>query len=91
MPRRKSTHNDGALQWRRTKIIATLGPASNSPAMIEQLVAAGVDVVRINLSHGDAETHRSSVQRVRRAARKAARHIAILMDLCGPKRSEERL
>jgi pyruvate kinase len=85
MPRKKSNHNHAALQWRRTKIIATLGPASNSPAMIEQLIAAGVNLVRVNLSHGDAEAHRITVQRVRRAARKAGLHIAILMDLCGPK------
>jgi len=85
MLRKKSNHNEAALQWRRTKIIATLGPASNSPAMIDQLIGAGVNVVRVNLSHGDAETHRRTVQRVRRAARKAGRHIAILMDLCGPK------
>ena len=85
MSRRKSNHNQAARQWRRTKIVATLGPASNSPAMIEQLIAAGVNVVRVNLSHGDAETHRITVQRVRRAARRAGLHIAILMDLCGPK------
>lgn len=74
-----------ALQWRRTKIIATLGPASDSPAMIAGLIEAGVDVVRLNMSHGDADSHRRSVERVRCAAKRARRHIAILMDLSGPK------
>lgn len=85
MPSKKANHNHAALQWRRTKIIATLGPASNSRAMIDQLIAAGVNLVRVNLSHGDADTHRRTVQRVRQAAKKAGLHIAILMDLCGPK------
>jgi pyruvate kinase len=85
MSRRKSNHNEAALQWRRTKIVATLGPASNTPDMIGRLVAAGVDVVRLNMSHGDMETHRRVAQQVRRAAKKAGRHMAILVDLCGPK------
>lgn len=79
------TVNVSALKWRRTKIIATLGPASDSAAMIEKLIAAGVDLVRINMSHGDVETHRRTITRVRRIARRAERHIGILMDLCGPK------
>jgi pyruvate kinase len=85
MPRRKSEHKEAALQWRRTKIVATLGPASNSSAMITRLIDAGANLVRVNMSHGDADTHRKTVRRVRRAANKAGRHIAILMDLCGPK------
>ena len=74
-----------ALRWRRTKIIATLGPVSSSPAMIEQLIRAGVNLVRINMSHGDQETHRHTIRRVRRAAKRAEQHVGILMDLCGPK------
>ncbi len=85
MPRKTFDRKAVALQWRRTKIIATLGPASDSPGMIAKLVDAGVDVVRINMSHGDQDTHRKTVKRVRRAARAAGRHVAILMDLCGPK------
>jgi pyruvate kinase len=73
------------LKWRRTKIIATLGPSSSSPAVIESLIAAGINLVRINMSHGDYGTHRLSIERVRTLARKAGRHIGILMDLCGPK------
>jgi len=74
-----------ALHWRRTKIIATLGPASNTPEMIDKLLAAGVDLVRLNMSHGDHAGHRMMVERIRAAATRANRHIAILMDLCGPK------
>ena len=74
-----------ALQWRRTKIIATLGPASDSPAMINKLLDAGVNVVRLNMSHGDHESHRALFKRVRAAAKRQKKNIAILMDLCGPK------
>ncbi len=85
MARKKIERKALALQWRRTKVIATLGPACSSAAMIEKLVASGVDVVRINMSHGDHQTHRRTVARVRRAAHRAGRHVGILMDLCGPK------
>jgi pyruvate kinase len=78
-------HERLALQWRRTKIIATLGPTSDSPAVIRKLLEAGVDVVRLNLSHGDHQSHRVLFHKVRAAARRAGRHVAILMDLCGPK------
>ncbi len=74
-----------ALRWRRTRIIATLGPASDSPAMIAKLIGAGVNLVRINLSHGDQQTHRATIEKVRAAAHKAGRHVGILIDLCGPK------
>lgn len=74
-----------ALHWRRTKIIATLGPASATPEMIDKLLAAGVDLVRLNMSHGDHAGHRKMVEHIRAAAARANRHIAILMDLCGPK------
>ena len=80
-----SNHEELALQWRRTKIIATLGPASDSPAVINQLLKAGVDVVRLNMSHGDHESHRKLFAKVRAAAQRSKRHIAIVMDLCGPK------
>jgi len=78
-------HETLALQWRRTKIIATLGPASDSPAMINKLLDAGVNVVRLNMSHGDHESHRALFKRVRAAAKRQKKNIAILMDLCGPK------
>ncbi|MDH5785632.1 MAG: pyruvate kinase [Chromatiales bacterium] len=73
------------LQWRRTKIIATLGPASSSAAAIERLIHAGANVFRLNLSHGDHDSHRELFTRVRRCAKKLKQPVAILMDLCGPK------
>jgi pyruvate kinase len=81
----KMIHEKLALQWRRTKIIATLGPASDSPAMINKLLEAGVNVVRLNMSHGDHDSHRALFKRVRAAAKRQKQPVAILMDLCGPK------
>ncbi|HEV58713.1 MAG TPA: pyruvate kinase [Phycisphaerales bacterium] len=68
----------------KTKIIATLGPASNTVETIERLLAAGVDVVRLNFSHGDEQTHEAMLQAVRSAAG-PKRTIAVMGDLCGPK------
>jgi pyruvate kinase len=73
------------LHWRRTKIIATLGPASSSAAAIERLIKAGTNVFRLNLSHGDHDSHRQLFERVRHSAKKLKQSVAILMDLCGPK------
>jgi pyruvate kinase len=86
MPAKPSNHRCAtAFKWRRTKIIATLGPSSNTRAMIDKLIAAGVDVVRINMSHGDHATHRKTIRQVRLASASAGRHVGVLMDLCGPK------
>lgn len=74
-----------ALRWRRTKIVATLGPASSDRKTIEKLLRAGVDVVRLNMSHGTHEAHREVYRRVREIARKLGRHVCIFADLCGPK------
>ena len=73
------------LKRRRTKIVATLGPASNSPEVIGRLIEAGVDVFRLNMSHGSQEDHRAVYQRVREAAARLGRPTAVLADLCGPK------
>ncbi len=70
---------------RKTKIVATIGPASRDPELLSQLVGAGVDVFRINCSHGNAESIRRDVARVRRAVLDADRYVAILLDLQGPK------
>ncbi len=70
---------------RSTKIVATLGPASSSPEMLERLIAAGVDVVRLNFSHGTAADHIERARLVREIAAKHQRGIAILADLQGPK------
>lgn len=70
---------------RRTKIVATIGPASSSPEIIAKLIEAGVDVVRLNFSHGSHEDHLKLLTTVRAEALKAKRHVAVLQDLCGPK------
>jgi pyruvate kinase len=70
---------------RHTKIIATLGPASSAPPVLDALIAAGVDVFRLNFSHGDHESHGRTFHAVRDAASRAQRHVAILQDLSGPK------
>ncbi|HTM02047.1 MAG TPA: pyruvate kinase [Vicinamibacterales bacterium] len=71
--------------FRATKIIATLGPVSDSEDGIAALIGAGVDVFRLNFSHGTHESHGAAIQRVRRAAERAGRCIAIMQDLSGPK------
>ena len=70
---------------RQTKIVATLGPASSSPEVLERLIAAGVDVVRLNFSHGTAQDHIERAKLVRACAEKAGRSVAIMADLQGPK------
>ena len=70
---------------RATKIVATLGPASSSPEMIEKLIQAGVNVVRLNFSHGTADDHRSRAALVRAAAERLGVDIGVLVDLQGPK------
>ena len=70
---------------RHTKIVATLGPASNAPESLEKLLRAGVDVVRLNFSHGKAEDHIALANTVREIAAKLGRPVGILADLQGPK------
>jgi pyruvate kinase len=70
---------------RHTKIVATLGPATKDDATLDALLAAGVDVVRLNFSHGTHETHRVTCERARAAAARVGRHVAIMQDLSGPK------
>jgi pyruvate kinase len=70
---------------RRAKILATLGPASNSPEILEALIAKGLNAVRINMSHGTQEEHAENIRRARAAAEKLRRPLAVLVDLSGPK------
>ena len=70
---------------RRTKIVATIGPASDSPDQLRALIEAGVDVVRLNLSHGALADHVERLARVRDVAVEVGRHVAVLADLPGPK------
>jgi pyruvate kinase len=70
---------------RSTKIVATLGPASSDPAVLERMIRAGVDVVRLNFSHGTAEDHLNRAKLVKELAAKCGRTVAIMCDLQGPK------
>jgi pyruvate kinase len=70
---------------RRAKIVCTLGPATSSPAQIGALIEAGMDVARLNFSHGDQETHKKVLAAVRSEADKQGRAVAALLDLQGPK------
>src|SRR5205085_4738294 len=69
----------------KTKIIATIGPASSSPEVLEQLIIAGVDVCRLNFSHGDYAEYERIVNDIRRINAKLEHHTAVLFDLQGPK------
>ena len=69
----------------RTKVVATIGPASRAPAVLRQLVDAGVSVFRLNFSHGTHDEHSAVLADIRAASRAAGRHVAVLQDLCGPK------
>ncbi|MCA3237376.1 MAG: pyruvate kinase [Curvibacter sp.] len=73
------------MNRRATKIVATLGPASSDPALLEQMIRAGVNVVRLNFSHGKAQDHIDRARLVREAAARAGREVAIMADLQGPK------
>jgi len=70
---------------RSTKIVATLGPASSDPAVLERMIRAGVDVVRLNFSHGSAEEHLARARQVKDLSRRVGRTVAIMCDLQGPK------
>lgn len=69
----------------RTKIIATLGPSSNTTAVIEDLIIAGMDIARLNFSHGTIEDHRRMISNVRSASKKTGKDVGVLLDLQGPK------
>jgi len=70
---------------RRTKIVATIGPASREPDTLLRMVEAGMDVARLNYSHGTLDEHAETIRRVRDAAGHAGRPVAVLQDLLGPK------
>jgi pyruvate kinase len=74
-----------AFPEHKTKIVATIGPASESPEMLVRLVRAGVNVARLNFSYGDFSYHAELIRRIRDAARTTARRVAIMADLPGPK------
>ena len=70
---------------RRTKIVATVGPATDDLDIMDELIASGMDVARVNFSHGDFETHEQRVKIIRERARAQDRHVGIMVDLQGPK------
>jgi len=76
-------HKD--LYFRRTKIVATIGPASSSPEILTKLMKKGLNVARINFSHGDPVQHVKTIAKIRHVARSTGHSVAILADLCGPK------
>ena len=69
----------------KTKIVCTIGPASDSPEVLEQMIRAGMNVARLNFSHGDFDSHSRIVQRIREAAAAVGRRVALMADLPGPK------
>ncbi len=73
------------LPFRRTRIVATIGPASEPQPVLRALIEAGMDIARINFSHGQPEKHQSNMRRIRRLAAQCGRLVSILADLCGPK------
>lgn len=77
--------NMAQSNWQRTKIVCTLGPATDPPGVIERLIEAGMDVARINTSHGDHADHARRIRQVRQAAHSLGQPVALLMDLPGPK------
>jgi len=81
---------NGGGTYRRTKIVATLGPATAAAEVMEAMLRAGLDVARLNLSHGTHDSHRAQVAVARAAAERTGRCLAIMVDLQGPKIRIER-
>ena len=81
----RSKNSKDPVRHRQTKIIATLGPSSNTPAVIRALLVAGVNVFRLNFSHGDHKTHAESVKIIRKLEKEIGRPVGIMADLQGPK------
>src|SRR5262252_9237799 len=69
----------------RTKIVATIGPASRTPDVLRKLLETGVNVFRLNFSHGTHDEHSAVLADIRALSRSLGRHVAVLQDLCGPK------
>jgi pyruvate kinase len=73
------------LPKHKTKLVCTIGPASDSPEMIEKMIDAGMNIARLNFSHGDFSSHGEVIQKIRAASKKTGKRVAILADLPGPK------
>ena len=74
-----------AFPANKTKLVCTIGPASDSPRMLEKMISAGMNVARLNFSHGDFASHRDTIEKIRQASRATGRQVAIMADLPGPK------
>jgi len=72
-------------RYRRTKIVCTIGPATSSTDQIRRLILEGMDVPRLNFSHGDHDSHRETLRRIRETSVELGKEIGILQDLAGPK------
>src|SRR3954469_19129431 len=70
---------------RATKIVATIGPASRAPEVLERMIAAGMDMARLNFAHGSTEEHAETVELIRAASQNVGREVGILQDIPGPK------
>lgn len=81
----ESSSPPSLLNLPRTKLVATVGPASRDPETLRKLIAAGVDVFRLNMAHADLKVHQESVERIRAASAACERTVGILVDLAGPK------
>src|SRR6266576_2676203 len=81
----RATGEGAPAMSRRAKIVCTLGPATSDPGRITELVAAGLDVARLNMSHGDHDAHRAAHDAVRAASDASGRSVGVLVDLQGPK------
>ena len=69
----------------KTKVVCTIGPATESQEMLEQMIEAGMDIARLNFSHGDFQEHGEVIRRIRLASEKTGKNVAIMVDLPGPK------
>jgi pyruvate kinase len=74
-----------AFPTNKTKLVCTIGPASDSPQILEQMILAGMNVARLNFSHGDFSSHKETIDKIRRASEAVGRRVAIMADLPGPK------
>ena len=69
----------------KTRIVATIGPASHTPPVLERMIRAGMNVARLNFSHGEFITHQQNIENIRAASRSVGQPVAIMADLSGPK------
>src|SRR5688572_18873505 len=74
-----------ALPPNKTRIVATIGPSSSSPPVLERMIRAGMNVARLNFSHGEFEAHRQNIENIRAASKLVGRPVAVMADLSGPK------